>query len=1049
MKKRILAVMLVSVMTITALLGTNVLAQELIGAVDLEFITAPNEQERNRMWQADLEQLKEAVMQRHAKFWDDSVIFVPHDVMSASEAGTEVLWLELERNERLRQGFVNAMNSLIADVPNLTDAEIAISMQSAVALLQDNHFNILPQVFFDTDPYLPLEFKHFGGAGGGFYLTRTTEEFAHVLNHRVTYINGIPISNVAERFRGFVSVENIYNLRAELASFLDSTLALNVLGLRENGESTFVFEDSIGNVVEITFTEEHESLERFEFIHGRVEGELPRFLHSQGINRFYFLEDYGVLYIRIEGYMPTVLMGAMEMAQDRDVIDFDELEEEIREAIAEGLFQGIVVPPIGVSPEDWMSTEEGRFNWEIHPDLLEVIEQNDIRAAVIDARNNPGGDPAPFFNLFRFLGDNVDEGKLFYFANAGSASASILSAMGMHYMGATFVGEPLGQNTVFYGLTTSEIESGRIDRSLEVELKYTGFFIDIPNLLAHIEGANVGLTYLHLDFDTKAFLERTPNFEWYAFRPHVLIEHTIDHWINNIDPLLEYVIGQVSAASTSNISFGEIGYRHLVYMQNYLPNRIAFTHSERDAAEWIVSELLRIGYSEDDIYIQEFLFPVFGDDLPDNVIPMTEVMADMREGFEVLEVSQNIIAVSRGTSDKIIVVGAHYDSVLTPGISDNGSGVALILESAEHIFNQDTYYTIKFVFFGAEEVGILGASYFVESLTDEQIDNIVLMINADVLFDYETLFFAAGYHNPETNSTGHNNVSRRIKQLAEYLDLDLVLVDEGIYLPSDQLPFVDKGFTVAVFYALNMDVYSPAQIEDIMRQFQEMLEAEEYTPVSEGEEAEYDWEDEGYAPRFGDVLHTENDNLAYIEATYPGRIKRALRNYGIFLNEILLLSNLGGYAYDTHEDMPITRGEFVYILIERFSEDVGSYRHFFNTRAENNFDDVEAGHPFYNAILIARGEGLIRGDGSGNFNPDDFISGTQAAVLLNNILGWNHDLVTYNTTLNLPYWAVGAANVLLDLQIVSPHLIAQNTLTRVDALIFIDAIERAALYLER
>ena len=251
--------------------------------------------------------------------------------------------------------------------------------------------------------------------------------------------------------------------------------------------------------------------------------------------------------------MPTVLMGAMEMAEDRDVIDFDELEEEIREAIAEGLFQGIVVPPIGISPEDWMSTEEGRFNWEIHPDLLEAIEENDIRAVIVDARNNPGGDPAPFFNLFRLLRDSVDEGMLFYFANAGSASASILSAMGMHYMGATFVGEPIGQNTVFYGLTTSEIESGGIDRNLEVELNYTDFYIDIPNLLAHIEGDNVGLSYLHPDFDTAAFLERTPNFEWYTFRPHVLIEHTIEHWINNVDPLLEYVIGQVYATASEPI----------------------------------------------------------------------------------------------------------------------------------------------------------------------------------------------------------------------------------------------------------------------------------------------------------------------------------------------------------------------------------------------------------------------------------------------------------------------------------------------------------------
>ena len=200
------------------------------------------------------------------------------------------------------------------------------------------------------------------------------------------------------------------------------------------------------------------------------------------------------------------------------------------------------------------------------------------------------------------------------------------------------------------------------------------------------------------------------------------------------------VKAQETVTDASDIRFGEIAHRHLVHIHNYLPYRIAFTQNERYAADWIVSELLRIGYTEDDIYIQQFNMPVL-EDLPDDEIPMSEVLAFMWEEHEMIDTSQNIIVTRRGISDSIIVVGAHYDSVLTHGISDNASGVALILESAERIFNQDTYYTVKYVFFGAEEVGLVGANYFVNSLSSQVRDNIVLMVNADVLFDYETLFF--------------------------------------------------------------------------------------------------------------------------------------------------------------------------------------------------------------------------------------------------------------------------------------------------------------------
>ncbi len=56
-------------------------------------------------------------------------------------------------------------------------------------------------------------------------------------------------------------------------------------------------------------------------------------------------------------------------------------------------------------------------------------------------------------------------------------------------------------------------------------------------------------------------------------------------------------------------------------------------------------------------------------------------------------------------SDKIIVVGAHYDTVPgTPGADDNASAVAGLLELARHFKNANAASTIRFVFFVNEEL---------------------------------------------------------------------------------------------------------------------------------------------------------------------------------------------------------------------------------------------------------------------------------------------------------------------------------------------------------
>ncbi|MEY2849826.1 MAG: hypothetical protein RI885_2493 [Actinomycetota bacterium] len=99
--------------------------------------------------------------------------------------------------------------------------------------------------------------------------------------------------------------------------------------------------------------------------------------------------------------------------------------------------------------------------------------------------------------------------------------------------------------------------------------------------------------------------------------------------------------------------------------------------------------------------------------------------------------ASNILADSRrGDASKVVVVGAHLDSVLEgAGINDNGSGTAAILETAVQMskLNIQPRQKLRFAFWGAEENGLLGSTYYVDTLTDAELATIYANLNFDML----------------------------------------------------------------------------------------------------------------------------------------------------------------------------------------------------------------------------------------------------------------------------------------------------------------------------
>jgi len=93
----------------------------------------------------------------------------------------------------------------------------------------------------------------------------------------------------------------------------------------------------------------------------------------------------------------------------------------------------------------------------------------------------------------------------------------------------------------------------------------------------------------------------------------------------------------------------------------------------------------------------------------------------------------NVIAESKGgDKNHVVVVDAHLDAIFGAGMLDNASGSATILDVAEKMKNVNPRNKLRFIWFGGEELGLLGSSFYVNNLTASQLGHIGYDLDADV-----------------------------------------------------------------------------------------------------------------------------------------------------------------------------------------------------------------------------------------------------------------------------------------------------------------------------
>ena len=148
--------------------------------------------------------------------------------------------------------------------------------------------------------------------------------------------------------------------------------------------------------------------------------------------------------------------------------------------------------------------------------------------------------------------------------------------------------------------------------------------------------------------------------------------------------------------------------------------------------------------------------------------------------------SHNVISEIKGNiyPDEVITVTAHYDSVeFSKGAYDNGAGSVLIMKLYEYFMNNAPKRTLRFIWCGSEERGLLGSKAYVNSLTEEEIEKIIFNINVDV---------AGSVLGTEYASIMAENA---LVDYVDYISNEVsfpIVTRQDIY-SSDSIPFSDKG----------------------------------------------------------------------------------------------------------------------------------------------------------------------------------------------------------------------------------------------------------------
>lgn len=225
-------------------------------------------------------------------------------------------------------------------------------------------------------------------------------------------------------------------------------------------------------------------------------------------------------------------------------------------------------------------------------------------------------------------------------------------------------------------------------------------------------------------------------------------------------------------------------------IQNNLSDFVSFgvketgTNAQANALQWLISKYQTFGYTN----IEQQQISVFG------------------------QTSYNLIVTKTGTlyPDQFIVIDGHYDTINGVGANDNGSGTSILLEVARILKDVPTEYSIKFIHFAGEELGLIGSYQYVENIAVPQDLDIKLVLNIDqvggVAGDINDTITCE--RDEDWPSSNNNASSIATTQLATLMGIysDLNTQISNAY-GSDYVPFQEAGYVITGLYETNESPY--------------------------------------------------------------------------------------------------------------------------------------------------------------------------------------------------------------------------------------------------
>jgi Peptidase family M28 len=171
----------------------------------------------------------------------------------------------------------------------------------------------------------------------------------------------------------------------------------------------------------------------------------------------------------------------------------------------------------------------------------------------------------------------------------------------------------------------------------------------------------------------------------------------------------------------------------------------------------------------------------------------------------------NIICLLPGSSDKFIIVGAHFDHVSTgDGVVDNWSGASLLPSLYQGIRTKPRKHTFIFIGFTDEEQGELGSQFYARHMTKEEVAATEAMVNMDTLGLAQTEVWA---------SRSDKGLTGALVYLANQLKIPVTGANVDQIGSTDSVQFSDRKIPSITIHSLTQENWNARVIHTSQDKF--------------------------------------------------------------------------------------------------------------------------------------------------------------------------------------------------------------------------------------